>query len=550
VPFSKIDLSGIHIPGANLSSGIFDGTNFESANLSGVNFQGSWLRNTNFKNSNMTNVYFGEFSYKQFDQSINSCTYSKNGCYFAAAAGTKIITYKIKKSGNLIFYKELVGDNKARILSVAFSQDSLLLASGCEDCSTYLWEFKSDIVKKLTAHTNQVRSVAFSYENQWLASGGIDKKLCFWNIKNIVAMDLAEPQYLSSDNPILSAVFSQNNKWLSLSDGETISLYNIVPNNNSMVVEFFKKLTITTALFPIDIVFDPNVDFSPNMDFSPNSKWLASGRLDSKSDDIKKYDWKMEEISNNIKPQILTGHTSFVKSITFSPNNQWLASASRDNTICFWSTEELGSTSIIKPKKTILGHNYPINAITFSPNGEQLASGSDEKTVRIWNVTNIVNQRTMQLQTAHTDYVRSVAFGPTNKWFISGSGDGTVRLWDKTSPNKNQILINNTLSVLSIALRPNDKYLAFSDDKKITIWKHDISNGNGLISCRTITDHTSSVLSLAFSKNSQWLISGSRDKTVRVYNLDDLSNSLVDKCFHIDVYSVTFNQNNKFFVLG
>ena len=57
--FSLMDFSGISIPCADLSYGIFEGTNFTGANLQRVNFTESWLKDATFVDATMKEVNFG-----------------------------------------------------------------------------------------------------------------------------------------------------------------------------------------------------------------------------------------------------------------------------------------------------------------------------------------------------------------------------------------------------------------------------------------------------------------------------------------------------------
>lgn len=60
VAIGKHDLSGVNIPGADLSYALFVGTSFRNANLTDANFSKSYLTNVDFTGANLTNVVLGE----------------------------------------------------------------------------------------------------------------------------------------------------------------------------------------------------------------------------------------------------------------------------------------------------------------------------------------------------------------------------------------------------------------------------------------------------------------------------------------------------------
>jgi len=117
-----------------------------------------------------------------------------------------------------------------------------------------------------------------------------------------------------------------------------------------------------------------------------------------------------------------------------------------------------------------------------------------------------------------SDYVRCVAFKPDNpNILVSCSDNITIKMWDISS--------GSCLSTLSCgspvpcqAFKDNT-IAAGCKDGKIKLFKLNKSQDWGEIQSEsTLTGHSSAVTGVAFSADGQWLVSGSYDRTIRLWD--------------------------------
>ncbi|XP_005377026.1 PREDICTED: striatin-3 isoform X4 [Chinchilla lanigera] len=303
----------------------------------------------------------------------------------------------------------------------------------------------------------------------------------------------------------------------------------------------------------------------------------------------------------------LRSHFDGVRALAFHPVEPVLVTASEDHTLKLWNLQKTvpakKSASLdVEPIYTFRAHIGPVLSLAISSNGEQCFSGGIDGTIQWWNMPspNVDPYDTYEPNVlagtlvAHTDAIWGLAYSGIKNQLLSCSADGTIRLWnpqeklpcictyngDKehgiptsvdfigcdpahmvTSFNTGSAVIYDLETSQSLVMLSSqvDSGLQSSNHINrvvshptlpVTITAHEdrhikfFDNKTGKM-IHSMVAHLDAVTSLAVDPNGIYLMSGSHDCSIRLWNLDSktcvqeitahrkkLDESIYDVAFH------------------
>ena len=270
--------------------------------------------------------------------------------------------------------------------------------------------------------------------------------------------------------------------------------------------------------------------------------------------------------SNSLKPKIApSGSVTVAPEITTSDNSATIepkTATSDDSALIDPEITTSDDSALIQPKTAPFDSATVEPEIATSNNSARIepktATSDDSALIQPKTATShsaTISKKICTLQ-EHYPAVTSVAFSPLGHLLASAIEDGTIKLWDvKTGKVQRTLKIKTgilgffqkepTQGHHSIAFSPDGYTLASgSADKTIKMWN--VNNGKVL---RTLTGHKLSVQSIAFSPDGYTLASGSKDKTIRLW---DVSTGKIRRILQCDrsVLSIGFSLDGRTLAAG
>lgn len=183
--------------------------------------------------------------------------------------------------------------------------------------------------------------------------------------------------------------------------------------------------------------------------------------------------------------------------------------------------EHIAKFSITKNERAPVSHTDSsyIRAVAFSTDGTLLCTGGEDQAVRIWDIKRRAVRFTLS---GHLGHVYSVDTCNDGRLLASGSGDQSVKLWNIQNGQEEKTLScsghkkSGGDGITSVSFSARGPYRIATGSLEKTVRVFDVETGELLHNFR---QHADSVYSVAFSSDGRYLLSGSLDKNVILWDL-------------------------------
>ncbi len=224
--------------------------------------------------------------------------------------------------------------------------------------------------------------------------------------------------------------------------------------------------------------------------------------------------------------RVFQGHSDYVNALAITSDGQFVISGSSDCTLRLWEINTGRCLRVFERNPACLDMYYGKNNLLRGSNSEfsyndVLCDLAIAKTYDEANFTLL----------GHADQVNAVAVTPDGKFVVSGSNDATFRLWNLTTGKCLWIFGGHgwegKFGVQTAAVTPNGRF-ALSGSEALRMWK--LSNKRlrrwlwGIMDERplqTIKEHRGGIDAIAITPDGGYMVAaGYMDNTLRLYKLN------------------------------
>lgn len=169
--------------------------------------------------------------------------------------------------------------------------------------------------------------------------------------------------------------------------------------------------------------------------------------------------------------------------------------------------------SALRAEHVLEGHGGAVTAARWSPDGRRVATACTDGVVRLWDAATGALQRELR---GHAGVVWDLDWTTDGTRLVTGGRDGTGRIWDGGGGDELHVLRHGgSGAVLHVRVVNASQVVLHGGDDTPQVWS--VDTGEKLFD---LEGHIDVVWAMDVAAG-RWLVTGSQDRTVRLWDLED-----------------------------
>lgn len=404
-----------------------------------------------------------------FKAPVTALAFSPTGHHFVVGIGRRIQAWKTPTTpgadGNgeleyapFILHRDY-GGHFEEVRHLSWSGDSRFFVSASKDLSARLWSLDPEEGFEptiLSGHRQQVRAAWFSSSQESIYTVSEDGALFRW-------------EYVST------ALVNGNEDEM-VDDGD--ERWRIVQRDYFMQNAKLKCASFHSSTNLLTVCFDNGL-------------------------------FSLYELPSFSNIHSLSMASSSISAISINKSGEWLAlGSSKTGQLLVW--EHTSESNILKQSS----HLDTMTTLAYSPDSSRIITGSDDGLIKIWDVNSGFHIATF---TEHTSAITSSVYSSRGNILFTSSLDGSIRAWDMLRyRNFRTFTAPTRLSFTCLAIDPSAEIVCAASHDSFDIHLWSVQTGALL---DQLSGHEGPISTLAFTPDGSSLISGSWDRTIRVWSV-------------------------------
>ncbi|KAG2370149.1 U3 small nucleolar RNA-associated protein [Suillus spraguei] len=491
------------------------------------------------------------------DAPVHVCTIDPSSTYLASGSADGVVkvwdikrgyvTHIFKGHGGIVSALKF---NFPRDPSVVVPQKILQLITASKGDQGALRP-----IAVLEGHVSVPRGLDVTPDGKWLISGGRDSVVLVWNLhaksSGAKSAEAAKGKG-KSNSPVLAQTIPVMERVEAVG---LLEVGDLVPSSSASQLRFYTAGE--KGIIRIWNVVDQQAEDQEEQRqiveavYLPLISTIVSIHADQ---NILFYDLN----TRSLRRQLIGFNDEIVDAVFLSPNapksiDSHIAFATNSSLIRVYSTAGLDA-------RLLAGHTEIVLSLDHGAGGKLFASGSKDRSVRLWapaspNDDLPTEWGCVAICEGHAESVGTIAMSRTSgegdttgvQFMFSGSQDRTIKMWyigdvplvfDASQHDQSLMKCKSLTThkahekdINSLDVAPNDRLLASgSQDRTAKVYEIDFSRASGDRSAHgeikllgTCKGHKRGIWTVKFGRSERVLATGSGDKTVKLWNLEDFT---------------------------
>lgn len=388
------------------------------------------------------------------------------------------------------------------ILALALNSVGTHLLSSSMDYSIRYWNIeKKSGVWVISKLDSMVNTVAFCKKTDYFLTDFSTKNIKLWNIKDQTEVHV----FQGHDKGINKIIVDEDaENFFSFSNDNTVKVWNL-PERRCECTLVGHKNSIEAGLLV------------------PNEEFLISA-----GEDLTINIWRLRK---NLKIAFFGTKDNTIKSIKFAPNKKFVAASSENGELIILEAPTWKET-----RKKLF--KYGLNYIDISSDSTMIAASSEYSQIKILSVEDLNVLFTIPKS---LDYAESVCFTRDGKFLIVGGCDIKINVWDLETKTKKFVL--GPVEWINFIAFSDLHQLLFSIENESCVVCWDFASQQKKCA---LEGHTAVVLYIKISPDEKYLASGSKDMTIKLWNLFDLSEEFTFTGYSSGINALDFSEDSNY----